>query len=60
MGIGISVGWGVDRGVVAGNGRSDGITFGIDDESDVGSSDVSFDGLNTENPLGYYLDELLD
>ena len=46
MGFGVSVGLGVDSGVVGVVCSADGISFGIDDESDMGSSCGYFDGSN--------------
>ena len=44
VGIGGSVGWGVDRGVVSAVNITDGITFGLDDKYGMGFSDGFFDG----------------
>ena len=54
-----SVGWGVDIVVDDGVGSADGITFGIDDFYDMGSSGGLFDGFNVEKPVVSFMDESL-
>ena len=52
MGVSDSVGWFFDTFVVSGVGNSYGITFELDDISDLGSSDVLFYRSNVVKKLG--------
>ena len=56
--VGISVWWGVDRGVGAENVSADGSTFGIDDGYDMGSSDEFFYGFSVGNSRHTFLFKL--
>ena len=47
--FGISVGWGVDRGVGAGNVSADGLTFEVYDGYNMGYSDGFFDDFSVGN-----------
>ena len=49
MGVYGSLGQGVDRCVCVGVVSNDGINFQLDDENDIGSSDVLYDVVNYEN-----------
>ena len=52
MGVADSVGWCVDTGVGAALYSADVITFGVDDGSDMGSSDEFFDSSNYRKLVG--------
>ena len=54
------VGWGVDINVGAVVGSADGITFGIDNGSKMGSSYVFFYGSNDGKPMGSLIYESLE
>ena len=56
MGVGDSVGWGVDIGVGSGVDIDDWITFGIDYEYNMVFIGLSFYGLNDEKPVDSFLD----
>ena len=60
VGVDVSVGWVVNSGVSSGVDIDDGIKFVIDDVSDLGCSDGSFDGFNNVKLLGSLLDDSLE
>ena len=51
MGVGYIIGWGVYSVVIYGFDISAGITFGLDDEYNMGYSDGSFDVSNYCKPV---------
>ena len=60
VGFGFSVGWVFDRGVVDVVYSADGISFGLDDGSDMGSSCGYFDDSNDGKPVYSFIDDNLN
>ena len=58
--VAAGVGWCDGRCFVSGDGIADGITFMIDDGSDMDFSDVSFVGSNDGKLVGSFIFELLE
>ena len=59
MGAGVSGGWGVDRYVCGEVVSADGITFDLDDESEMGSFEVFFGVSNDGKVEGAFIYESL-